>query len=66
MHAQALIGILYIALWGASFGIAWILGTRTGRRYDALVLAGILGVLGLLIFVTTLVLDSRSARRVTW
>ncbi len=44
---------LYLLLWPVSFAAAWFLGTRAGRRYDALVLTGILGVLGLAVFGAT-------------
>lgn len=48
---------IWIITWALSFGAARIIGPRVGRRYDALVLTGILGVMGLLIFAATLAAD---------
>ena len=48
---------LYLLLWVACFGVAFFVGDRTGRRYDALCLTGILGFLGFLIFLLVVVLD---------
>jgi len=53
---------IWIITWALSFGAAWIIGPRTGRKYDALVLTGILGLLGLLIFAATLALDGPAGR----
>jgi hypothetical protein len=45
----ALIVPIYLILWVVVFGVAFIAGDRTGKRYEALCLTGILGFLGFLI-----------------
>jgi hypothetical protein len=49
----ALIVPLYLILWILSFGVAFLIGDRTGMRYEALWLTGILGFLGLFIFLVS-------------
>lgn len=52
-----LIVLLYLILWVVSFGAAWMAGDRTGMRYEALCLTGILGFLGLVMFLLILAVD---------
>jgi hypothetical protein len=53
----ALIVPIYLILWVVVFGVAFIVGDRTGMRYEALCLTGILGFLGFLILLLILALD---------
>lgn len=49
--------LLVLALWAVNFTVARAVGTRTGMRYEASWLAGLLGVLGTLIFLVILAID---------
>ena len=48
---------IYLILWVVVFGVAFMVGDRTGMRYEALCLTGILGFLGFLIFLLILGID---------
>lgn len=52
----------WLISWPLAFAAAFWIGPRTGRRYDALVLTGILGVLGLLVLAAAMALDARQER----
>jgi hypothetical protein len=55
--ANMLTVLLILALWAANFAVARAIGARAGMKYEASWLAGLLCVLGTLIFLAILAID---------